>query len=127
MSGYPPSGWGIEPWGGGGSGGGGGLPPVVINVTPAPGTLLQPDAFIDFDVIDVDSPMRRIIVLVRYLHIATREAIYEIPGITPQFAVDSTVTPIANGLHFHLRRTGGWPDTEISIMVDAIDVGGNEN
>lgn len=126
MSGFPPSGWGVEPWGSPG-GGGGGLPPVVINVTPATGTLLQPDAFVDFDVVDVDSPMRRIIILVRYPHISVREAIYEIPGLTPQFASDSTVTPIVNGFHFHLRRLGGWPDTEISLMVDAIDVDGNEN
>ena len=119
------SGWGIQPWGAGGSSGGGDSP-EVINVSPTPGTLLKPQDYVRFDVIDTGAAIRRTFIWVTYLDVAVWEVVFDGTNFSPAFSTFSTRVSIANGFHYNLRRGAGWLDSQITLNVVPINVDGNE-
>lgn len=105
---------------------GGGSSPTVSNVTPAVGTDLRAFSVIEFDVTDVDSAFRRIIIYIAYPNTGEVEAVYTGDEFCPYY-INSSRINIANGYHFKITRSKAWPDKNIKMTIDAIDVTGLEN
>jgi hypothetical protein len=95
-------------------------PPLITNLVPTPGTGLYASNPIQFDVTDPDT-MVALLVLVAF-----PTGAYEVVHDGVAFAaayVQSTRTAIANGFHFVLLRSGGWPASP-SVSVVAVDAFG---
>jgi hypothetical protein len=112
--------------------------PLLSGFSPAEGTTLSKYDTITFDVTDVLVDDLLTVTVIVYVYIVatdTDELAYagtgESSGITNKYnsrisgESASTVTPIANGLRFVLRRKGGWPTGGIKVRVLAVDRGGN--
>jgi hypothetical protein len=123
---FPSQGWGIGAWGANGGGGGGGGTPQVVNVNPTPGTQLRPTDVVLFDVIDTGAAFRRIVVYAKYGDAS--EIVHDGNVFYAAFSHLSSQVVIANGFRYVLSRTGGWPqNAPVNIVVDAVDVNGNED
>ena len=118
--------------GDGGEGGGAAdiSPPLITNITPAPGTPLNPTQSIQVDVTDPGGTLARLMLLLRWEPGDDDEepdtelrCIYDGEVFDEPYA-DSTVSEIADGFRFVLSRTGGWL-APISLHPVALDTGGN--
>lgn len=95
-------------------------PPLITNLVPTPGDGLYASNPIQFDVTDPDT-MVALVVLVSF-----PTGAYEVVHDGVEFAVSyaqSTRTPITDGFHFVLLRSGGWPASP-SVSVVAVDAFG---
>ena len=111
----------------GGGGGGGGTPPVISNVTPTPGDTLARDAFIEFDVTDVDSAIRAVLIVAQWSTQDPWETVFDGDSFSPGYDTFSIRTVITDGYHFKVKRSLGWKTSSVSFKPIAIDVSGNEN
>lgn len=99
--------------------------PYVTNVVPSLVTPLFPHEAVSFDVLDPDG-FRRILVWASFVGQLAPELIYDGQTFTTLYAAGSTVSPITDGFHFVLLRTGGWPSAP-TITPYAFDTTGQEN
>lgn len=107
----------------GGAGGASSDPPVISNVTPAPGSQLLKNAPIGADVTD-DGDFSRVIVVVEFATLGTKEVVHDGDGFSANYS-GSSRTAIANGWRYSVVRTGGWPASP-TLRVFAIDADGQE-
>lgn len=99
--------------------------PVVFNASPTAGSTVAPGDQLGFDVTDADSGFRRILTTARYPNKGLWEVVHDGDSFAP-FFVSSTRSAITDGYRYRCTRTGGWPDTQVLIVVYAIDVDGDE-
>lgn len=97
-------------------------PPTIENMVPAAGETIAANTVIQFDVIDNLDALRRVLVIVT--HAGKTLVVHDGDAFYGEFG-DSVRTPIANGFHYAVERTGGW-QTGIRFRVVAIDTSGNE-
>lgn len=98
------------------------LAPHVSDFSPSPGTELQTDAPIAFNVVD-DTGLRPVVVVVRYEDIGAADLAHDGADFVDTY--EGTRTPIAGGFRYSLVRRGGWPAAP-TIQVFAVDTAGNE-
>lgn len=99
--------------------------PVISNLNPTPGTPISTSQVISFDVTDNLGLFTRIIIIAVFG--TAQEVVHD--GANFAFIyqnASSTVTPITNGFHYTVLRSGGWP-ASVTFEPFAIDVSGNEN
>lgn len=96
-------------------------PPVVSNVSPAPGAIASTEP-VTFDVTDANG-LRRVLIAAAFAGLPTEELVYD--GTFRQLYAQSTTTPIADGLRFSLVRHPGWPSAP-TITVYPFDTRGAE-
>lgn len=95
-------------------------PPLITNLVPTPGDGLYASNPIQFDVTDPDT-MVALVVLVSF-PTGAYEVVHDGVAFAPSY-VQSTRTPITDGFHFVLLRSGGWPASP-SVSVVAVDAFG---
>jgi len=107
--------------------------PTLQNLTPASGTVIVPSTVIEFDVTDFETdgttPVDFDLVFVKavFPNIGEADVVYDEDGLGPMYQNPQTsVTDITGGYHFKLVRTGGWIDTQVDMVVSAINVTGAE-
>lgn len=110
-----------------GGGGGGGTPPVISNITPTTGTTIERTDFIEFDVTDVDSDIRTVIIMARWSTEDPWEVVFDGDSFGPAYDTFSIRTVIAEGFHFKCKRALGWKSSSIDFKAVAVDVTGLEN
>lgn len=98
-------------------------PPVVSNLTPAPGTTILSTQAVSLDVTDDSGAFRRVIVTASFPSGAS-EVVHDGDGFAGYYA-GSSRTLIAGGLRYTITRLGGWPGAP-TIKVIAIDPTGTE-
>lgn len=99
--------------------------PVVANVVPPSGlSSLNRGDDVAFDVTD-DSGSVTVMLLAVHNQGQPAEVIYDGAAFLGRYLGISTVTPITNGFSFLLLRTHGWPATNLTIRIFAIDPSGN--
>ncbi len=98
-------------------------PPVVANFAPAAASSINAAAAVAFDV--TDNIGEHLVQVVTAIHSdGTAEVVWD-GAFRGRFAAGSTRTPIANGFHFTMLRSGGWPAAGLTIRVFAIDLDAN--
>lgn len=117
-----------------GDGSGGGAPPVITNIDPPLGTLIDKDTIISLDATD-DVGFRLLQVLVYYPSGKTNVVFKATAFVDREFSAGfdpanpiprvAEATPITGGYHLRVRPVGGWPE-QPTWDIDAIDVGGNQ-
>ena len=98
--------------------------PVVINITPTPGTPISASDPVSAEVYD-ESGLRVVLFLVTYAGLYAHEVIYDGTSFSQMFA-GSTVTPTVTGAVYTFIRIGGWPALP-TVTPIVIDTSGNEN
>lgn len=98
-------------------------PPVISNVSPAPGSNITQTTTISFDATD-NVGFRRLMVLAEYPD-GSYEVVHDGDAFSQMFSSQSTMVIIPNGYHYSLGRTIYWPGSPI-IRIFAIDASGNE-
>lgn len=96
-------------------------PPIVTSISPAPGTALQPQQAVSFN---VTSPAGRsfsaMVILAQYPNIGPYEVVHD--GVNFSSNYFGTKSAITNGFSFAgVLRRGGWPSspTIVPIAVDS--------
>lgn len=97
--------------------------PVISNVIPTPGSTIPKYGPWQFDVTD-DLGLAGVIVKVRFAGRPT-ETVFDVDAFEGFYSA-SSVSVIANGFRFVIRRTGGWPAPP-TFFARAIDMQGNQN
>ena len=113
--------------GDGGSSSSGGDPPYIDNVDPPDGTEIERTDFIEFDVLDVDTEIRTVVILAYWSDNSPDEVVYDGDDFGTGYDTFSQITVIANGYHFRIRRSLGWPSASVTFKPIAVDVTGSEN
>ncbi len=115
-------GWGVGGWGGTLISGGV-IPPapvpgdgaIVQNYTPIKGAGISPGTPIEFDVVGVNgAELVAIVISVLYPDTGASETVYDRNGFGINFKAQGSFLgserqTITGGLHFIIRRRGGWP------------------
>ena len=101
------------------------VPPVVQNISPAPGAILATDP-LSFDVVNPTKTLRRVSVTAFFQGLGIWEVVHDGTVFAPMYSERSSRTAIANGYHYLLLRSGGWPASP-SITADAVNTQGDEN
>lgn len=83
------------------------IPALAENFTPAPGTPITTNTILTFDVMD-NSP---IILAVSYGTTTGAEMVFDGNVFRYPYATSSSKLLIPGGVHFTLKRDGGWPAT----------------
>ncbi len=104
-------------------GGGDTIDPTIGNFAPAPGTPLQRNTAVAFDVLDNASALRRVEVSVTLG--GDTFVVHDGDTFLGQYVNLSTRAPIVGGFRFSVRRNGGWI-TPPTFHVHAVDTSGNE-
>ena len=100
-------------------------PPVIGNLSPTPGTLLQLTDPVSFDVTDNSGQFRRVMVAVFFPSTGITELVHDGDGFLGFFAASSSRVLIAGGFRFTVLRAGGWLSSP-TVRVFPIDRSGNE-
>lgn len=108
--------------------GGADVPPTVNLITPPEGAISAVDQ-ITIDTFDDDGDLAFFAIIATFPNLDISELVYtwSVDGLNlyaASYVVDSTASIITNGIRNVLDR-GGWPDTDITITVYAIDAKGN--
>lgn len=98
--------------------------PVVQNWSPDPSVQIETDTPVAFQVVDVTTALRVVAVMVKPGNGSPWECAYDGAGFGPNYSTLSTVSGIANGLQFRLRRDQGWQSVP-TFKVIAVDTAGN--
>jgi hypothetical protein len=105
--------------------GGDTTPPVIDSYVPSPGTEIQTDDPLQFDVTDNLAEFRRIIIEAFFQSTGQSEVVHDGDTFRPYYSGGSTRTIVQLGYRYVLNRLGGWPASP-TIRVYAIDQDGNE-
>lgn len=105
--------------------------PVLSNVSPADAAELSDRHTAQaFDVTDADGDLGDVVIVAKHRPSASSadaywEAVFATTeGFSPLYADESTVSAIANGQRFSLKRRAGWPEGWVGLWVFAVDAGG---
>lgn len=98
--------------------------PSIGNFTPSPGSAIGRLGYIQFDVTD-DSDAFAAIFVNAVFPDGNVESVWDSDGFAPRYLAGSAVMLIDCGVHFVVRRAGGWYATPVRLDVFAIDVHGN--
>jgi len=105
-----------------GGAGGDVTPPTIGNFDPAPGSTIESNTPIAFDVTD-DQALRRVAIVVTQRD--QKLVVHDGDGFSSGFRNYSTRTPTSGGWRYSVRRDGGWLSTPVFEVI-AIDTSGNE-
>lgn len=96
--------------------------PVVQGVVPTVGTTLVPEDRVSFQVVDDDTDLALVFITADFDDggRSCNEVVYNGTHFGARYSNVSTVTNIANGKEFALRRVGGWP-AAVTVRVLAYD------
>ena len=110
--------------------------PVISNMTPADGTSIRALTSLEFDVTD-DTGLSACLLFLTWTDPDTgseeAELIYDGDGFRGKYdnASYNTASAITGGLHFRIRRAGGWPQdpdgVNLPISLEAVAVDGSGN
>ena len=100
--------------------------PVVSNVSPAAASAIHPSSFISFDVTDDNNAFAELLIIANFPSLNILEVVYMDGVFSANYQTLSSRNPIANGFHYSVLRTGGWPASP-TFIVKAIDTHGNVN
>ena len=99
--------------------------PTIENITPPPGTQIEPTQAISFDVTDESGSFRRVLLTATLAKSGVEEVVFDGAEFRGLYAGASSRSSISGGYRFVLLRGGGWPSSP-TIRAFAIDRGGNE-
>jgi len=102
--------------------GGDTVPPTIGNFAPTPGTPLQRNTAVSFDVLDLSGLLR---VEVSVTLGGDRFVVHDGDTFVGQYVNLSTRSPIVDGFRFNVRHNGGWIEPP-TFRVHAVDTSGNE-
>lgn len=106
-------------------------PPTLSNFSPAYGGNIGQNTVLSFDITDVDSSIRRIILHATIQNLSGSEVIHDGENFNERYysGASNVRTSISNGFHYVILRDGGWPNGPglITLIPFAIDIKGNEN
>lgn len=106
-------------------------PPIVTNLSIAPGATIAKTTAISFCVSDNLGHLGRVLILARFTGTLVVESVYSRGAFDPMYADYSTVVsngPVGTPLNFIVARKGGWlAGTAPSLEVYAFDAEGNES
>jgi hypothetical protein len=97
-----------------------GTPPVISNVSPAPGAQLASKQTWSFDVTD-ERGLTLVVLLVKFPS-GRWDAVFDGTAASPQYGVGRTV--ITNGYHFTITPVRPWPGAPTFVVLPC-DKGGN--
>ncbi len=97
--------------------------PTIGNISPAPGTPLNPGDRVSFDATDDSGAL--VHVEVRVAQGAVVETVFDGTSFVGPYATGCGRTAITNGFRFSVVRSGGWIAPP-AFSVSAIDGGGNK-
>lgn len=102
------------------------IPPVISNLDPTALTTVARDQVHSFDFTD-DGDFRTIIVAAKFP--SNRwDLIYDGANFNPDYEDLSSITPITDGFHLDIARTGGWLELgALKLLVEGVDVTGLDN
>lgn len=100
--------------------------PTVANVLPTPGTPIEENQPVTFDVTDETGIFRRILVTVRYSNTGITEVVHDGDSFQGAYSLLSNRNPISGGFHYSIIRDEGWPGSP-TLRVFAFDRAGNES
>lgn len=118
------SGYGIGPFGSFPYGYGGGET-SIFNWKPARESELQRLDPIEFDITNPAWELSDIKIRLVFSNGLTESIWADPAGFAEGYKRGSARSPIAYGYHYVLRRTGGWPTPSFQILVQALDVAGD--
>jgi hypothetical protein len=99
-------------------------PPTITNLIPVPSSTLQPQDAWSFDVTAPSDGLLRVIVSAVLEGLGgAEELIWNGTSFVPGYET-STTSVIANGLHFVVKRTAGWPPGDVHFAPKAFDKSG---
>jgi len=98
-------------------------PPDVINFDPVSGAGIFAATPVEFEV--VDNLGDNLAQYVTAVHSDGSADIVWDGAFRGPYVAGSSRTPIANGFHFSVERSGGWPAAGLTVRVHAIDADGN--
>lgn len=100
--------------------------PQITDFSPAVGAQITADTILTFDVSNVDSVFRRIIIHALLPQSGIMEIVYDSDGWGTYYGTSSKVEITDRHFRFGIRRTGGWisPPT---LKIFAISTLGEEN
>ena len=98
-------------------------PPVVDNFSPPPGTPIESDTPISFDVTDDSGIFSKIFVMAIFDALGDWEVIWDGSQFSDRYLSSGRVG-ISGGFRYTVERTGGWP-ADLLVRVCAIDQCGN--
>lgn len=97
--------------------------PVISNMTPTPGTSINSNQVIEFDVTD-DTGFTVLVLTLSVPSLGINEVIHSGLAFGVRYSgVENIRTPISFGYHYELVRDGGWPD-DITIIPYVVDLEG---
>lgn len=100
--------------------------PVIGNILPAPGTSIDPDDEISFEVTDDSGDFARIIAGVHFPDGDGETLIaHNGNGFIGSFAGNSSRVAIVGGFRYTLQRFGGWPSRPAPVVF-VVDAAGND-
>jgi hypothetical protein len=102
--------------------------PQITNIAPAPGSAIEDDEVIEFDITDVND-LALFVVFARYLDKRDWDVVWNGEEFAPKYS-GSAAGSITGGFHFEVtrdaERVGGWSGQgRVRFEVKAIDVAGN--
>lgn len=98
--------------------------PVIQNVSPAEGLVIQGTDPVQFDAVDVTYAFRSIVVMASYAGTTAYEVVHDGNVFAPLFADLSHKDSVADGFRFLVRRKGGWPGAA-TLNIVAINTNGD--
>lgn len=98
--------------------------PVISGFDPMPGSGIARLQHLEFDVLD-DSEAFVAIFVHAVFPDGTVETVWDSDGFTPRYLAGSAVSIVDCGVHFVVRRAGGWYSTPVRLDIFAIDLDGN--
>lgn len=124
------TGWGRQSWGPDADEGSGGssdnTAPIVTNVTPATGVKRGSLQSVQFDVID-DIGLRRVFLYANFAVDKASEVVWNGTAFLFPYGLSSRSELVAGrSFRYVVIRQGGWPTSDLSITVNAIDTAANE-
>ena len=99
-------------------------PPVITNISPAPGTPIDRDTTIRLDVVDLSGLLRSEIT-VKMSNEDDRIVVHDGDQFCGRFTNLSSRTSISDGFTYALKPNGGWKGSP-NFKVHAVDTSGNE-
>jgi hypothetical protein len=82
--------------------------PSVAVISPAPGSIIEPEAISIFDVLDATA-LQKVFVFVKYGWLGDVEVLWDGDDFTGRYKARSSRATITNGYRFTVGRIGGWP------------------
>ena len=103
-------------------------PPFVQNALPRPGSGLDKQGFVTFEVLDPDSGgLFQSINIVAVYPSGRQEAVFSLGSEYVDDYRGSAFEPIVDGYRFAVRPRIGWVDPGVTLRVSVVDQGGKSD